>query len=218
MGLVLSPAEPLYVPMLAAVLGIVSKRFVRVSGAHLFNPAAAGLLASAVLFGSQQSWWGGLSDLPAAALLLLVLMGALLLPQVNKFPSVLAFLGVYFSLFSAAAAGGNPIAVAEIFRQPFLGTVLFFALFMLTDPPTTPARGRQQAWFGAAVAVASFACYMLTSGAIYYLLAALLAGNLWEGMRRWSGIRSARKRQGSAVGRAPSSGREDFGYLGVASG
>jgi Na+-transporting NADH:ubiquinone oxidoreductase subunit NqrB len=195
-ALVLSPAEPLYVPALGAVVAILSRHFIRIAGVHLLNPAALGLMVTWALLSSQQSWWGGLSNLPGLTVLIVLALGGFIVWQVNKFPSVLAFLYAYFWLFVITAFVGNKVAVAEIFRQPFLGTVFFFAVFMLTDPPTTPARVSHQIWFGLAVGGAAFGIYLLTGGAVYYLLLALLPGNLLEGLRRAAGIRRGQTRRG----------------------
>jgi Na+-translocating ferredoxin:NAD+ oxidoreductase RnfD subunit len=64
------------------------------------------------------------------------------------------------------------------------GAALYFAFFMLSDPPTTPARARDQVWFSVLVAVGSLLCLALTSNAVYYLLVGLLAGNAVEAARR----------------------------------
>jgi hypothetical protein len=53
----------------------------------------------------------------------------------------------------------------------------------LTDPPTSPAKYRDQVICGAIVAAASFALFE-AAGVVYYLLAGVLAGNLWEAWRR----------------------------------
>lgn len=218
-AMVLSPAEPIYVPITGSALAILSRHVVRVSGVHLFNPAALGVMVTWAVFSSQQSWWGGLSNLPGAALLVVLALGVVIIRQVNKFPSVLAFLGAYFGLFALLAFFGDKLAVAEIFRQPFLGTVLFFALFMLTDPPTTPARVSHQIWFGAGVAGAAFACYLVTAGGVYYLLAALLLGNLLEGLRRAAGVRRGRRtRAGAGHSMTRSPERDDVASLGTAAG
>jgi len=54
---------------------------------------------------------------------------------------------------------------------------------MLTDPPTSPVRYRDQVVYGGIVAVASTALY-LTLGGVYFLPAGLLVGNAWEAGRR----------------------------------
>jgi hypothetical protein len=60
---------------------------------------------------------------------------------------------------------------------------LYFAFFILTDPPTSPVKYRDQVICGAIVAVVSYAVFEWV-GAAYYLLAGVLAGNLWEAWRR----------------------------------
>ena len=101
------------------------------------------------------------------------------------------FSASYFLLFTIAAFAGDPARVSEIFRTPDLQAVLFFAFFILTDPPTSPVTHRDQVVFAVIVAVVSFAIFEST-GAVYYLLAGVLAGNIWEGWRRYR-FRSARK-------------------------
>ncbi|MDE3074023.1 MAG: RnfABCDGE type electron transport complex subunit D [Chloroflexota bacterium] len=183
-GMVLSSGAPIYVPVTAAAAAVLSKHVIRTSRGHLFNPAAAGLVVTSLLFASPQSWWGSLSNLPAIFALLTLLLGMLVAGKVNKLPSIFAFAGLYFALFSAVALMGKAAAVSDVFRQPFTGAAFFFASFMLTDPPTSPARPSDQVLFGGAVALASFLVYSLTSGAVYYLPLALLAGNALEAIRR----------------------------------
>ena len=59
-------------------------------------------------------------------------------------PAVLAFLGSYYLLFTVTAFVGDPARVAELFRAPDLHAALFFAFFMVTDPPTSPPKQRDQ--------------------------------------------------------------------------
>jgi len=47
-------------------------------------------------------------------------------------------------LFTAAACVRDPAWVAEIFRTPDLQAALYFAFFILTDPPTSPVRHGSQ--------------------------------------------------------------------------
>jgi Na+-translocating ferredoxin:NAD+ oxidoreductase RnfD subunit len=77
----------------------------------------------------------------------------------------------------------------EIFRTPDLQMVLFFALFILTDPPTSPTKYPHQIVCGVLVAVVSYAVFEWT-GAAYYLLAGVLVGNGWEAWRRTTSSRA----------------------------
>lgn len=126
---------------------------------------------------------GGTARAVVAWILVLFAAGVYITLRINKAPVVLAFLGAYFLLATAAAYLGNPSAVAELYRAPDLHAALFFAFFMVTDPPTSPPKHPDQLVYGVLTAVVSFAVYRLV-GAAYFLLAGLLVANLWEGWRK----------------------------------
>jgi Na+-translocating ferredoxin:NAD+ oxidoreductase RnfD subunit len=182
-ALILSPHEPWYVAAVTSAVAVVSKYLFRVQRANVFNPAALALVATFYVFDTGQSWWGALPDITPAAIVLLVAAGAFITQRVNKVPVVLSFLGVYFLLFTATAFVGDPSRVAALYRAPDLHAALFFAFFMVTDPPTSPPKHRDQLVYGAIVAVASYAIFELV-GAAYFLLAGLLMANVWEAARR----------------------------------
>jgi Na+-translocating ferredoxin:NAD+ oxidoreductase RnfD subunit len=183
-ALILSPHEPWYVVAVTAVVGVVSKYAARVGNANVFNPAALALVATFYVFDTAQSWWGALPEITPVALVALFATGVFITQRVNKLPAVLAFLGSYYLLFTLTAFLGDPRRVAELYRAPDLHAALFFAFFMVTDPPTSPPKQRDQLVFGAIVGLASYAFFELI-GAAYFLLAGLLVGNVWEGMRKW---------------------------------
>ncbi len=182
-AMVLSPQEPWLVTTGIAVIGVLSKYAVRTRSANVFNPAALALVATFYVFDTGQSWWGALPDLPLPALMVLSAAGLFIADRVNKMPLVLSFLGGYYLLFTVTAFAADPARVAEIYRAPDLHAVLFFAFFILTDPPTSPVRSRDQIICGAIVAVVSYVVFEWI-GAAYYLLAGVLAGNVWEAWRR----------------------------------
>jgi len=183
-AMILSPHERWYVPAVTSAIAVLSKYVFRSRTAPVFNPAALALIATYYVFDSEHSWWGALPDLPAAALFMLLLTGVYITNRVNKIPGALAFLGAYYLFFTAAAFAGDPGRVAELFRAPDLHAALYFAFFMLTDPPTSPTKYRDQVVYGLIVAVVSCAAFELI-GAAYFLLAGLLAANAWEAWRRW---------------------------------
>lgn len=194
-ALVLSAQEPAPIAFAAGMIATDAKHLLRLGRTHVFNPAAVGLLLVYVLFGSGQSWWGALADLPAPLILLLAVAGFLVADRANKLPAALSFAAVYVTLFTVASFTGNPALVADIFRSPFANAALFFALFMVSDPPTSPVTFTDQLWFGALVAAASYLLYMQTH-ALYYLLIGLLLGNA-----AWAVVRELRRstRQTAAV-------------------
>jgi enediyne biosynthesis protein E5 len=182
-AMVLSPFEAWYIAAATTAIGVVGKWIVRTRSANVFNPAALGLVVSFYAFHTGQSWWGALPDLSPWAILVLFATGWFIADRVNKIPLVVAFLGVYYLLFTVTAFVGDPGHVAEIYRAPEIHMALFFAFFILTDPPTSPPKARDQIVCGVIVAVVSFAVFELL-GAAYWLLAGVLVGNIWEAWRR----------------------------------
>jgi hypothetical protein len=98
-------------------------------------------------------------------------------------PLVLSFLAVHFVLFTGTAFLGDPQRVSEIFRPPDAQMALYFAFIILTDPPTSPAKYPDQLIMGAIVAVVGYAVFQWF-GVVYFLLAGVLVGNVWEAWRR----------------------------------
>jgi Na+-translocating ferredoxin:NAD+ oxidoreductase RnfD subunit len=186
--MVLSPRVPWYETACAAAIAVLSKYALRTKSANVFNPAALALVIVFYVFHTAQNWWGALPSLTPLALVALFATGIFITDRVNKLPLVLVFLGGYYLLFSITAFVTNPAQVAEIFRTPDLQAVLFFAFFMLTDPPTSPVKYADQIACGVLVAVASYAFFELL-GAACFLLAGVLIGNLWEARRRYVSAR-----------------------------
>ncbi|MSU66102.1 MAG: hypothetical protein EXS38_08405 [Opitutus sp.] len=182
-AMVLSPHESWYIAAATSAAAIVSKYLFRTHTANVFNPAALALLANFYVFGSGQSWWGALSESPPLGLIVLVAAGLFMADRVSRIPAVISFLGGYYLLLTLAAFLGDPARVASAFRPPDLNAALFFAFFMVTDPPTSPPRHRDQVVYGLIVAAVSYAVFALT-GAIYFLLVGLLVANIWEARRR----------------------------------
>jgi enediyne biosynthesis protein E5 len=183
-AMVMRAQEPWLIPVVTSVIAVLSKYALRTRQANVFNPAAFALVLMFYLMPHGQSWWGALPEVTPLWLRAALLAGGIYLTnRVNKLPLVLAFLGVYFCLFTATAFLGDSRHVAEIFRSPDIDAVIYFTLVILTDPPTSPAKYQGQWVFGIIVATASYAVFMVF-GAAYFLLAGVLAGNVWEAWRR----------------------------------
>jgi Na+-translocating ferredoxin:NAD+ oxidoreductase RnfD subunit len=187
--MVLRAQEPWYVVTITALIAILSKYVFRVGEANLFNPAAMAMVASYYLFHAGQSWWGAQTDVVGLPKLILMATGVYSTNRVNKVPLVLTFLGTYFALFTATAFIGDPLSIGEIFHTPDMEMILYFAFFILTDPPTSPPKYRDQVICGPIVAAASYGVFK-TTGLVYFPLAGVLMGNLWEGWRRMRQRRS----------------------------
>ncbi|HEY6341804.1 MAG TPA: RnfABCDGE type electron transport complex subunit D [Bryobacteraceae bacterium] len=181
-AMVLRSQEPWYIVTSTSIAAVLSKYLFRSRSANIFNPAALAIVVTFYVFHTGQSWWGALTDVGPGVILLLG-TGFFIANRVNKLPLVITFLGTYFLLFAVTAFVGDARWVAEVFRTPDLEAALYFAFFILTDPPTSPAKHPDQIMCGMIVAVVSYA-FFEWAGVVYYLLAGVLAGNLWEAWRR----------------------------------
>ncbi|MDP9238508.1 MAG: RnfABCDGE type electron transport complex subunit D [Chloroflexota bacterium] len=179
---VLRPEEPWLVLVGTVAAAILIKHALRTHWSNILNPAAFALVVSAIFLNAGQSWWGALPDLGIIGAVLVLAAGAFIAERLNKLPMILAFFGAYFTMFTIASFFRSS-AVAETFVTPDLQAALFFAFFMLDDPPTSPVRHEDQVVFGITVAAIAYFIYMRFGG-VYYLPAGLLAGNLWESGRR----------------------------------
>lgn len=196
-ALVLSPMVSSYISALTAAIAIASKHLFTVKKKPIFNPAAFGLLITAVLFSSGQSWWGGLSMLPAWCIVLVCIAGFLVTEKVNKFPQVLSFLGIYFLIVLIMGILGIENA-GDILRVPYINSTLFLAFFMLTDPPTSGGKYKDQVKFGIITAVASIASYMILGG-LTFLLVGILIANGWRALKVSRNKKTARASSTSAI-------------------
>lgn len=184
-AMVLRAQEPWYIPMVTAVVAVLSKYVFRSRAANVFNPAALAIVISFYVFHTSQSWWGALPEVTPIVQVILIAGGVFITDRVNKMPLVLVFLGSYYLLFTVTAFVSDPQWVSEVFRAPDLQAALYFAFIILTDPPTSPVKYRDQLIYGVIVAVVSYAVFEWI-GAVYFLLAGVLAGNIWEAWRRVS--------------------------------
>lgn len=187
-GLVLSSLTPILVTVLTTIVAMASKHLLKRGRMPVFNPAAFGLLVAIYAFHTGQSWWGDFADLPTWCIVLLLFIGFFVVKRVNKFPLVLTFLGSYFALLAVAGYlhfGSAAFTPGDALRMPIVNSAVFMALFMLTDPPTSPAKYKDQIMFALITAVLSVAIYLIFGG-LTYLLIGLLVANSWY---KWKAAR-----------------------------
>jgi Na+-translocating ferredoxin:NAD+ oxidoreductase RnfD subunit len=192
-SLILSFTTPWQIVAGTAVIAILSKHLLVYKKKPIFNPATVGLLLSILIFQTGQSWWGAFGDLPAWTIIFLVIGGYLITDRVNKFPQVLSFLGTFFVLLFLMGLlnVGN---AADAFRPPFINATLFFSFFMLTDPPTSPAKYKNQALFGILSAVPGVLVYGMFGG-LTYLFIGLFIGNVYSYLNKRPSSNAAALRQ-----------------------
>ena len=143
-------SHTVWVWVLAPLLAMGSKTILRVNGKHLFNPSAFAI--SALLLTTNAVWvspgqWGTRLWLIALA----GSMGGLILSRVARLDIAVAFLTAHAALlFFRAFRLGDPWAIP--LHQLQSGGIMIFALFMLTDPRSTPDSRAGRIVFAAAVA------------------------------------------------------------------
>ncbi|MCD9022001.1 RnfABCDGE type electron transport complex subunit D [Cohnella silvisoli] len=177
-SLILSTTTSWPIVAATAAISILSKHLLVHKKKPIFNPAALGLLLSILFFQTEQSWWGAFGDLPVWTVTFLLIGGYAVTNRVNKYPQVFSFLGTFFILlfFMGHFNVGD---ASDALRPPFINAALFFGFFMLTDPPTSPAKVKGQIFFGILAAVAGAVVYGLFGG-LMYLFIGLLIGNLFH--------------------------------------
>ncbi|AFY45660.1 RnfABCDGE type electron transport complex subunit D [Nostoc sp. PCC 7107] len=121
---------------LAAVSAIASKFFLKVGDKHFFNPANFGIITVLTLTSDAwvspgqwgEEWWYGL---------LFAGTGGLILQRVGRWDTTAAFLGSY-SLLEALRNLYLGWTWDVYWHRLMSGSLLLFALFMVTDPRSIP--------------------------------------------------------------------------------
>jgi len=156
----------------AALLAILSKRFLRIKGSHLFNPSAFALVVVTLLSPHAYISPGQWGALGLSAFLVLG-AGLMVVTRAQRLDVSLSFLFTYLAIiFLRGWYLGDSVTIA--IHQMQSGALLLFAFFMITDPRTTPQHRYARIVFGVAVAVATGILqfkYYLPTGAIFALVA-----------------------------------------------
>ncbi|MBE9046100.1 RnfABCDGE type electron transport complex subunit D [Pleurocapsales cyanobacterium LEGE 10410] len=155
---------------IAGFCAISSKFLLRYQNKHFFNPANFGIIAALTLTNDAwitpgqwgTDWW---------YLLLFLGLGGVVLKQVGRWDTSLAFLLFY----------GGLEAVRNLWlgwswdvwqHQLMSGSLLLFALFMLTDPRSIPNSQTGRLLWSGAIAISTFVLqhYFYLSTAIFWSL------------------------------------------------
>lgn len=139
---------------LAAGCAIASKKLASFRGKHLFNPANFGIIVALTL--TPDAWvspgqWGE----EGWYVLLFLTAGGIVLQRVGRWDTTLAFLVTYAGLEAARNLWLG--WTWDVWSHRLMnGSLLLFALFMITDPRTIPnARSARLLWAGA-IALVTF--------------------------------------------------------------
>jgi Na+-translocating ferredoxin:NAD+ oxidoreductase RnfD subunit len=191
-ALILGTTTSLAIVAATAFLAILFKHILIYKNKAIFNPAAFGLFLSILLFHTEQSWWGAFGDLSAWTIIVLLIGGYMVTNRVNKFQQVFMFLGTSFVLLLIMGLLHVGDA-ADAFRPPFINATLFFGFFMLTDPPTSPAKTKDQIAYSFLVALVGTVIYGIFGG-LMYLFIGLFIGNLYHVFKKRAYLKEMKAR------------------------
>jgi enediyne biosynthesis protein E5 len=158
--------ENKFIYFIAPTLAILSKHLIRVSNRNVFNPAAFGLLATALLSQGLITWWA------ATPFYLVVPFGLFIIFKMRGWYLILSFLITAAPLYLIYGV------LHQIDLMDSLGLInVFFVLFMLTEHKSAPQTIKAKGIYGALIGILSFTFHF------YYpqidnVILALLAGNL----------------------------------------
>lgn len=143
---------------------MASKYLLTFGHSHIFNPAAFGAVAGALLFNYPSSWWVG-----ATVLLPFIVFGGIIITQkIRRWPLVITFLLVYLGL--------HLIIADPVWPTP---AILFLTFVMLVEPLTAPQTRNQRIIFGALVAALLVIFHKFLPIITFPLELSLLGGNIF---------------------------------------
>ncbi|MCC7296743.1 MAG: RnfABCDGE type electron transport complex subunit D [Bacteroidia bacterium] len=145
----------IWVLVLAAVLAIGSKFIIRYNGKHIFNPANFGIAAVVLITG--KAWispgqWGSDVYYPISILI----AGIIVLYKVQRTETGLVFLATLFLLEFGRRYVFLGWPFDLVIHRLSSGSLLVYALFMITDPMTTPNHRGARAIWAAVLAITTF--------------------------------------------------------------
>lgn len=118
---------------LAAVIAMASKYVITWHSAHIFNPAAFGVMAVSIIGVGSGAWWIA----NTALFVPMLIVGFLVLYKLRRFEMFLAFAFASLVLILTTLLPGPPIGEAVITALT-LYPLLFLGTIMLTEPLTMP--------------------------------------------------------------------------------
>ncbi|WP_373527748.1 RnfABCDGE type electron transport complex subunit D [Nostoc sp.] len=158
---------------IAAAIAIASKFIFKFGDKHFFNPANFGIISALILTPDAwvspgqwgEEWWYGL---------LFVGTGGMILQRIGRWDTTAAFLGTY-SLLEAIRNLWLGWTWDVYWHRLMSGSLLLFALFMITDPRSIPNSRIGRVVWAMCIAGLTFILrnYFFISTAVFWALFAL---------------------------------------------
>ena len=159
----------------ASVWAIASKYIFAIRKKHIFNPAAFGVVVTALFLGLSATWWIG----TVIMLPFVVIGGLLLVRKIRRFDLVCSFgIAALVMIFGYDIFRGFDLV--SVSKQVVLDTpIFFFAFVMLTEPLTTPPTRVWRVSYGVLIGIL-YAPFIYVAGIFSTPELALLVGNIFS--------------------------------------
>lgn len=153
-ALILPPVAPLLLTATAAVAAIAVRHAFRFRGRPWFNPAATGVLLACLLFGLAPAWWVGIGVYGEVAMVALGLVLVARDPPSWRLPAtfILAYGALSVLEHLLVGASNDPRVLLLLTAD---ASTLFFALFMVPEPRTSPRADHERVLYAGVVGVSA---------------------------------------------------------------
>lgn len=171
-SLVMSSSSDMIFFIYAGIAAIVSKYFLRLSGKHIFNPAAFGVFLMVVCAGQATAWQG------SSIWYVFIPYGLYIVWRLRKMTIVAVYSVMYIVLYGIQAIWTHTSMWDTVQYANY-----FLVFIMLIEPKTSPFDMRGKYIFGICVCSVSFVLYNLPLPYDAALPALLLGNSVFSLMR-----------------------------------
>lgn len=154
LALIISPISSLFsynftFLLAAGGLAIASKYLLVINKKHIFNPAAIGVVLTAVGPRQSASWWVG----TAAMLPLVLIGGVLLVRKIRRIQMIVSFFAASFVATIVYTVLSKGSVISSLDKTALSSAFFFLAFVMLTEPQTSPVTVKKQTWYAILVGI-----------------------------------------------------------------
>jgi hypothetical protein len=136
----------LWLYLILIFLALAQKYLIKVQDRHIFNPSNFSIFILLLFFNSYGGVSAGTLGHSSYALILVIVLGIFILVRVNRWIIPLGFM-IFYTLFEMLLIDQNTLIFEDLFERFYSVSFILFALFMVTDPLTTPKTPLNQTIF-----------------------------------------------------------------------
>lgn len=159
-----------------SALTMASKYIFAIGKKHIFNPVAIATVITAFAINQSPSWWIGTTYMAP----FVAIVGFLIVRKMRRTDLVFAFLvvSIFVTIFPGSIYSNSIPLLTNLSRALLQSQIIFLAVFMLTEPLTTPPTKLMRIIYGSIVGLLLFPDIHI--GSVYLTPEfALILGNLF---------------------------------------